>query len=106
MHSDQGWHYQMKQYRHTLQSRGIVQSMSRKRNCHDNSVMENFFGIMKSEFLYLKEFKSVEHFKEELEKYKNYYNMKRLKAKLKMSPVQYEGTEKHRFGDVFELIKE
>ena len=55
----------------------------------DNSVMENFFGIMKSEFLYLKEFKSIEHFKEELEKYINYYNTKRLKAKLKMSPVQY-----------------
>ena len=30
MHSDQGWHYQMKKYRHTLESRGIVQSMSRK----------------------------------------------------------------------------
>ena len=69
MHSDQGWHYQMKQYRHALESRGIVQSMSRKGNCYDNSVMENFFGIMKSEFLYLKEFESVEHFKKELEKY-------------------------------------
>jgi len=89
MHSDQGWHYQMKQYRNALESRGIVQSMSRKGNCYDNSVMENFFGIMKSEFLYLKEFESVEHFKKELENYINYYNTKRLKAKLKMSPVQY-----------------
>jgi len=90
MHSDQGWHYQMKQYRHTLKSRGIVQSMSRKGNCYDNSVMENFFGIMKSEFLYLKEFESVEQFKRELEKYIDYYNTKRIKAKLKgMSPIQY-----------------
>jgi transposase InsO family protein len=89
MHSDQGWHYQMKQYRHALESRGIVQSMSRKGNCYDNSVMENFFGIMKSEFLYIKEFESVEHFKVELQKYINYYNTKRIKAKLKMSPVQY-----------------
>ena len=89
MHSDQGWHYQMKKYRQALQSRGIVQSMSRKGNCYDNSVMENFFGIMKSEFLYLKEFESVEHFKKELEKYIDYYNTKRMKAKLKMSPVQY-----------------
>lgn len=89
MHSDQGSHYQMKQYRHALESRGIVQIMSRKGNCYDNSVMENFFGIMKSEFLYLKEFESVEHFKLELEKYITYYNTKRLKAKLKMSPVQY-----------------
>ena len=54
------------------------------------AVMENFFGIMKSEFLYLKEFESVEHFKLELEKYIDYYNHKRIKAKLKgMSPVQY-----------------
>jgi len=90
MHSDQGWHYQMKQYRHALESRGILQSMSRKGNCYDNAVMENFFGIMKSEFLYIKEFESVEHFKSELEKYITYYNTKRIKAKLKgMSPVQY-----------------
>ncbi|MED3562816.1 IS3 family transposase [Bacillus xiapuensis] len=90
MHSDQGWHYQMKQYRHALRERGITQSMSRKGNCYDNSVMENFFGIMKSEFLYFKEFESVEHFKLELENYIEYYNNKRIKAKLKgMSPVQY-----------------
>jgi len=89
LHSDQGWHYQMKKYRHALESRGIAQSMSRKGNCYDNSVMGNFFGIMKSEFLYMKEFESVEHFKIELEKYIDYYNRKRIKAKLKMSPVQY-----------------
>ena len=90
MHSDQGWHYQMKQYRHALKKRGITQSMSRKGNCYDNSVMENFFGIMKSEFLYYKEFKSVEHLKIELKKYIDYYNNKRIKAKLKgLSPVQY-----------------
>ena len=89
IHSDQGWHYQMKQYRQALKSRGIVQSMSRKGNCYDNCVMENFFGIMKSEFLYLKEFESIEQFKFELENYINYYNTKRMKAKLKMSPVQY-----------------
>lgn len=89
MHSDQGWHYQMKQYCHALQTRGIRQSMSRKGNCYDNSVMENFFGILKSEFLYYKDFDNVEHFKVELEKYIEYYNTKRLKAKLKMSPVQY-----------------
>jgi len=44
---------------------------------------------MKSEFLYLNEFQSVEQFKIELEKYINYYNTKRIKAKLKLSPVQY-----------------
>jgi len=90
IHSDQGWHYQMKKYRSALIQRGITQSMSRKGNCYDNAVIESFFGILKSELLYLKEFESIDHFKIELEKYINYYNHKRIKAKLKgMSPVQY-----------------
>ncbi|EOO48319.1 hypothetical protein ICI_02944 [Bacillus cereus BAG1X2-1] len=46
--------------------------------------------MMKSEFLYRKEFESITHFKQELAKYIEYYNHKRIKAKLKgMSPVQY-----------------
>ena len=89
MHSDQGWHYQMPQYRQTLQEAGITQSMSRKGNCHDNAVIENFFGIMKSELLYYKEFESVEHFKEELTAFVDDYNHQRIKSKLRMSPVQY-----------------
>ncbi|MFF3024772.1 IS3 family transposase [Gottfriedia sp. NPDC057948] len=90
IHSDQGWHYQMKKYRNALIERGITQSMSRKGNCYDNAVIENFFSIMKSELLYLKEFTSVQHFKKELAKYIDYYNNKRIKAKLKgMSPVKY-----------------
>lgn len=64
--------------------------MSRKGNCLDNSVMENFFGHLKSELLYLQKFKSIEHSKEELVEYIEYYNHKRIKLKLKgLSPVQY-----------------
>jgi putative transposase len=67
------------------------ESMSRKGNCYDNAVIENFFGILKSEFLYTQEFENIEQFKVvELEEYIKYYNHKRIKAKLKgMSPVQY-----------------
>jgi putative transposase len=90
IHSDQGWHYQMPQYQQTLKEQNITQSMSRKGNCYDNAVMENFFGILKSEFLYTEEFDSIEHFKAELDQYIHYYNHKRIKAKLKgMSPVRY-----------------
>lgn len=90
LHSDQGWHYQMKQYQKTLQKHGIKQSMSRKGNCLDNAAMESFFGILKSELLYLQEFNSIEHFEEELRLYIEYYNYKRMKAKLKdLSPVEY-----------------
>ena len=51
LHSDQGWHYQMKPYQSMLSAKGIRQSMSRKGNCWDNSVMENFFGLLKTELL-------------------------------------------------------
>ena len=90
LHSDQGWHYQHTQYQLALKRNGIVQSMSRKGNCLDNAMMENFFGIMKSELLYLQEFKDMDHFKQELKRYIHYYNNDRIKLRLKgKSPVQY-----------------
>jgi len=70
----------MKQYRHSLTKRGITQSMSRKGNCYDNAVIENSFGIMKSKFIYRKEFKRIEHFEQELATYIVYYNYKRIKT--------------------------
>ena len=90
LHSDQGWQYQHKQYQKKLSDKGVKQSMSRKGNCLDNSIMENFFGLLKSELLYLREFKDIDEFVEELEKYIFYYNNKRIKGKLKgLSPVDY-----------------
>ncbi|MCI8505581.1 MAG: transposase family protein [Lachnospiraceae bacterium] len=51
-HSDQGWAYQMKAYSHRLKEERIFQSMSRKENYYDNSVMENFFRLLKQEIYY------------------------------------------------------
>ena len=90
LHSDQGWHYQHKLYQQTLKDYGITQSMSRKGNCLDNAVMENFFGIMKSELLYLQKFSDMDDFKKQLKKYIHYYNNERIKLRLNgKSPVQY-----------------
>ena len=86
LHSDQGWQYQHKHYQRMLQEKGIQQSMSNKGNCLDNAVMENFFGLLKSELLYLQEFESMDHFKQELVEYLDYYNNRRIKAKLKGLP--------------------
>ena len=86
LHSDQGWQYQHKQYQRMLKEKGIQQSMSRKGNCLDNAVIENFFGLLKSELLYLQKFESMEHFKKELVDYLDYYNNRRSKAKLKGLP--------------------
>ena len=86
LHSDQGWQYQHKKYQRMLKEKGIRQSMSNKGNCLDNAVMENFFGLLKSELLYLQDFESMDHFKHELTGYLDYYNNRRIKAKLKGLP--------------------
>ena len=90
LHSDQGWQYQMKPFQRKLAENCITQSMSRKGNCLDNSVMENFFGTLKSELLYLQKFDNMEHFIDELHDYIFYYNHHRIKLKLNgMSPVAF-----------------
>lgn len=90
LHSDQGWQYQMPVYQKALKDLDVVQSMSRKGNCHDNAAMESFFGLLKSEFFHLWTFKSFEELDSGIAKYIHYYNNHRIKAKLGgMSPVDY-----------------
>ncbi|MDU6784529.1 MAG: IS3 family transposase [Peptoniphilus harei] len=89
-HSDQGWAYQKNQYTSRLEANGIIQSMSRKGNCLDNSPMENFFGILKQEIYYGHKFYSYEHLKQTIEDFIKYYNEERIKEKLGyLSPVEY-----------------
>ena len=93
LHSDQGWQYQHKQYQRMLRKKGIQQSMSRKGNCLDNAVMENFFGLLKQEMYYGEVYYSYEKLKKEIERYIKYYNEQRIKEKLGwMSPVEYRLT--------------
>ena len=89
-HSDQGWQYQHAEYQRLLAEHNITQSMSRKGNCMDNGIMENFFGRLKVEMYYGEKFESPRGFIEKLEEYIHYYNNDRISLKLKgMSPVQY-----------------
>ena len=90
LHSDQGWQYQMAAYRQILTEHGIIQSMSRKGNCLDNAAMESFFGRLKTECFYGKEFKTKEEIVEAVRDYLDYYNNRRIQLKLKgLSPIQY-----------------
>lgn len=90
LHSDQGWQYRMPAYRQMLQTRGVVQSMSRKGNCLDNATMESFFAVLKTEFFYLNKFKSVDELETGISRYIEYYNHHRIKLKLNgLSPVQF-----------------
>lgn len=90
LHSYQGWQYQMARYQEKLKVKGIEQSMSRKGNCLDNAVIENFFGLLKTECWYHEEYENTDHLRKVVEEYFHYYNNERIKLKLKgLSPVQY-----------------
>ncbi|HBM6726321.1 TPA: IS3 family transposase [Enterococcus faecium] len=92
-HLDQGWAYQMKAYRNKLKEYKIFQSMSRKGNCLDNSLMENFFGLLKQEIFHGKVYNCFEELKSAIDSYIYYYNNERIKQKLNwQSPVQFRKT--------------
>ncbi|MCB5406075.1 MULTISPECIES: IS3 family transposase [Thomasclavelia] len=91
-HSDQGWQYQHQSYQQRLKNKGIKQSMSRKGNSMDNGMMENFFGLLKTEMFYDQEdkYKNIDELIVAIDDYINYYNYDRIKVKLKgLSPVNY-----------------
>lgn len=92
LHSDQGWQYQMKRYQEKLKQLEIEQSMSRKRNCLDNSPTENFFGRMKEEMFYGKEYlySDMDKLIKAIVKYIEYYNEERIVNKFHMSPLAYK----------------
>jgi putative transposase len=90
VHSDQGFQYQHISWRLLLQNAGAVQSMSRKANCYDNAVMENFFGHLKEEFFHRVRFLNTDALAVALHEYIRWYNTERISTKLEgLSPVQY-----------------
>lgn len=90
VHSDQGWLYQIGQFQRLLAPYEMKQSMSRKGNCHDNALMEGFFGILKNECIYKETFESEQAAIQCINQYINYYNVERIKAKLNgCSPVEF-----------------
>lgn len=91
-HSDQGWQYQHQSYQQRLKNHGIIQSMSKKGNSMDNGMMENFFGLLKTEMFYDQEdkYKNIDELILAIDDYIKYYNYDRIKVKLKgLSPVNY-----------------
>jgi hypothetical protein len=73
-----------------LEDQGITQSMSRKGNCYDNAIIENFFGTIKSEMCYLKKYISIDELKNDIKEYIRYYNNDRIKLNLKgTGPIKY-----------------
>jgi putative transposase len=90
VHSDQGFQYRHVTWRVLLEGSGAVQSMSRKGNCYDNAVMENFFGHLKEELFHHVRYLSTDALATALHEYIRWYNTERISTKLKgLSPVQY-----------------
>ncbi len=91
-HSDRGVQYASDIYQQTLDELGIVCSMSRKGNCWDNAMMESFFGSVKTEWVYGKDYQTREEAKNDLFKYiEVFYNRQRRHASLGyLSPAEFE----------------
>lgn len=89
IHSDQGFHYTNPRYIDVIKKLDMVQSMSRRGNCIDNSPMETFFGHFKDEVDY-KNCKTFEELHALTKEYIDYYNNDRQQWELKkMAPVDY-----------------
>ena len=91
-HSDQGWQYQHRLWTERLDSRCIIQSMSRKGNCLDNSKMETFFSTLKKAIWFGRErsYMSPEELIAAIDEYIRWYNEERIQVKLKgLTPLQF-----------------
>lgn len=89
IHSDQGFHYTNPEYMREIKNLNMIQSMSRKANCIDNSPVESFFGHFKDEVDY-KECKTFTELNLVVGEYIHYYNNARYQWNLKkMTPVEY-----------------
>lgn len=90
VHTDQGFQYQHTSWRNLIDRCAGVQSISRKGNCYDNAVMENFFGHMKAEMFHGEYFATVEDFLAEVKDHIDWYNTQRVQQRLKgLTPMQY-----------------
>jgi putative transposase len=91
-HSDRGVQYASDAYQSVLKAAGMTVSMSRKGNCWDNSVMERFWGSLKSERTDGKVYRTREEAKADVINYfEMFYNCKRLHSTLGyVSPMQFE----------------
>lgn len=89
VHSDQGFQYQHASWRRLLKGRAI-QSMSRRGNCLDNSVMESFFGHLKDELYCNTQFLTAGALTLAIDDYIAWFNTERSHSALKgLSPVEY-----------------
>ena len=87
LHSDQGFQYTSQGYFNLTQSYGITPSMSRRGNCYDNAMAENFFSILKTESIYRHNPKTLDEARMLIDDYIYFYNNQRIQLKTGVAPL-------------------
>ena len=91
LHSDRGSQYCSKKYVNRVKQYQMLMSMSRKGNCYDNAPIESFWGLLKNELIYHKQYKTRTQARKDIMQYiEIFYNRQRKQAKLGyLAPAVY-----------------
>ena len=88
LHSDQGFQYTPQAYFNLTKEYGITPSMSRRGNCYDNALPENFFSILKSECIYRQKIKTFHQANQLIDDFIYFHNHERVQLKTGMAPLE------------------
>lgn len=91
LHSDQGSQYTSQAYFDLTKEYGITPSMSRRGNCYDNAMAENFFSILKTECIYRHHPTTFDEARRLIDNYIYFYNNQRIQLKTGVAPL----TQRH-----------
>lgn len=87
LHSDQGFQYTSQAYFDLTGEYGITPSMSRRGNCYDNAMAENFFSILKTEYIYRQKIATIQQARELIDEFIYFYNHERIQLKTGVAPL-------------------
>jgi transposase InsO family protein len=88
LHSDQGFQYTSHAYFNLTKEYGITPSMSRRGNCYDNAMAENFFSILKTECIYRRKLNTFAEARLLIDEYIDFYNNERIQTKTSLTPLE------------------
>ena len=96
IHSDQGSQFTSIDWASFMKQHNLQHSMSRRGNCHDNAVAENFFSLLKRERIRRRTYKTREEARSDVFDYiEMFYNPKRKHTNNGMlSPTEFERQQK------------
>ncbi|WP_150111975.1 IS3 family transposase [Exiguobacterium antarcticum] len=90
IHSDRGNQYTSRGFKTMIEDANLTHSMSRVGRCLDNAPIESFWGTLKSEMYYLRDFQAYEELKSYIEAYIYFYNNERFQKRLNgLSPIEF-----------------